>query len=823
MLIHSLEIVGNKRLRPRGINRFYAEFTEIVQMFLGTNGSCKTTIYRELNPLPPAKSDYDIGGYKIIKFSHRGSEFTLTSRFDNGPRHTFEKDGVILNDNGTASVQKELIWQYLQLDNDIADVLFDRVVFTNMQPLKRRDWLMKLSNMDFEYAIELYNRLKSKARAMQDVVKHQEKRLADELGRLPTPETLRVLEERCSVLKNELTALMEAKIPGLPERSVIGAKLADTINKSNALAEKIVKAPINHYSGESFSSVEEISELISRRKTERAAVQMALDIHLEEAQRLRNVSDALNNTRANSFEDIKRGKEEALTAISLLQEIDEFGFLADPDMMSEKTDAVHATLMDLLSRVPSNEDGRFTKQNALDLQRQRRETGCRLTEIQADIMRLEHRQEHIKGLHEENCPKCGFIWKPGVEANELTTLSSLCENKKEELLKCREYSVHLDELAEQMAEYWGVIRQYNVIVSGNNDLRLLWDKLTVCLSPGNSPTAAYPILNKWREAIDVSRKRKGLENEVRNADLAIHHLEASAAGDISDVARQLSEIEISVELETSQLQLIDSEVTVLTTLRNQITNILGMASEFKELEGVVAKDFDTILAVVRNETYNELIGERQLALAETEATLSRARNAEAVVAELKRNRDEAIADGEAYTVLLKELSPSDGLIADNLVGFINSFVDTMNQFISQVWSHDFTILPFKLDEGALDYNLPFVLNGNDDIPISDVSEGSRGQRDFIDFVFKFVVMMYLDMNDWPLFIDELVPSLDEQHRHNATMFVKAFVESRRCSQLFMISHYVTLHGAFSNVEFCVMDTSNIVTLPGTYNKHVSFS
>jgi ABC-type multidrug transport system ATPase subunit len=84
-------------------------------------------------------------------------------------------------------------------------------------------------------------------------------------------------------------------------------------------------------------------------------------------------------------------------------------------------------------------------------------------------------------------------------------------------------------------------------------------------------------------------------------------------------------------------------------------------------------------------------------------------------------------------------------------------------------------------------------------------------------------MAYLGLTDYPLYLDELGASLDEKHRVAIMDFVKNFVEAGECSQMFLISHYHSGHGVFSNAEVTVLDDTNLLTKPDNFNKHVTIS
>jgi len=125
-----------------------------------------------------------------------------------------------------------------------------------------------------------------------------------------------------------------------------------------------------------------------------------------------------------------------------------------------------------------------------------------------------------------------------------------------------------------------------------------------------------------------------------------------------------------------------------------------------------------------------------------------------------------------------------------------------------------------MDGEEMDYKFPVSIKSNTDIVVPDVSKTSSSQVSIIDFSFKLIVMLYLGLEDFPLYLDELASDMDDQHRNNTMIFLKSLVESQRCSQLFLISHYFSLYGIFTAAEICVMDDSNLNQIPTGVNQHV---
>ena len=84
------------------------------QIIIGSNGSGKSSLMAELNPLPVAKNYMLPGGYKRIKIEHKGIYYTLLSTYGKGAKNSFiehTESGAKIehNEGGTGVAQKILI------------------------------------------------------------------------------------------------------------------------------------------------------------------------------------------------------------------------------------------------------------------------------------------------------------------------------------------------------------------------------------------------------------------------------------------------------------------------------------------------------------------------------------------------------------------------------------------------------------------------------------------------------------------------------------------------------------------------------------------
>ena len=127
------------------------------------------------------------------------------------------------------------------------------------------------------------------------------------------------------------------------------------------------------------------------------------------------------------------------------------------------------------------------------------------------------------------------------------------------------------------------------------------------------------------------------------------------------------------------------------------------------------------------------------------------------------------------------------------------------------------ILPCRNKKGDLDFYFPVkVMEGESS---DDIANLSSSQRDIINHAFKRLIMVTNDLEDFPLFNDELSNTMDDTHRIRAMKMIYDTVVNNQCSQMFFISHFAPQHGVFTQAEVLVINPDNLQTIPENYNAH----
>jgi len=239
-----------------------------------------------------------------------------------------------------------------------------------------------------------------------------------------------------------------------------------------------------------------------------------------------------------------------------------------------------------------------------------------------------------------------------------------------------------------------------------------------------------------------------------------------------------------------------------------------LVDEYQDLMNSIANHFKWLV----NEGLNEEIKLNQYQLAEYQNQLTKFERQEAVLNSLQKERTDTLAEQSELTMLAKALSVKDGLIGKYLLESLTSVLSLVNSIINGIWTYEMNVIPSKLEKEGLDYNFPLDVNDGSVTP-SDIRLGSESQKDIVNFAFKLAFIKFMGYDSWPLYLDEFGRTFDEQHRDNTVPFIQNLIEQGEFSQIFYISHFESTYGSFNNVEYLVIDPTNI-TVPQVYNENV---
>lgn len=799
------------------------------QMILGTNGCGKSSLMAECSPLPPSPSDYIKGaGRKMVEYVHEDIEYVLTSEIGSTVRHSFIRDSVELNDGGTGQIQKELVLRYFRYTQELHDLLTGRIVFSLMTTAERRKWITKLSQVDYTFALRLYEWLRGEFTTMKGFLKLTKQRLAEESQALSTMDDLSKaegglgIEGRVKTLQSELQALLMARYP-----------VEDT--STQALMRLQSDQSAVEAAGDAFlNSLKKLDFQRSPRdvpwmEARVGALQGDIRLHSSILERLQKEFSAVDNQlvplrqEALSTPEAMARKLASLEseAARLKQMVTQWPTLLTSDDAEATLRASEAAIpmaLQIFSSLPSNSDRRFSHAQRDYHVARRREAMNKLSHSEGGQRLVLQRLHAIEHAKQESCPECRFTWTPGLNAAEVPELNAKLQAFVKNIEACQAAYNESEKYLGELEEYMAVYRQWRGLVQQYPRLSLLWNFIQDNTIDLDTPHSCAQYLSLWLSEASHAASYAGLTQSI---DKLKKLIEITTLGEGAALQQRLALLEVEIAKHTGILQELRQTLTAEDIQLTIMKTAHRLQDDFTRQLQQMDDSYQRSLEAFGAEAIERDIQRTQGQLGALQHTLRTKEIAQGIIADLQKSVDKAQLDYEALLLLTEALSPKEGLIAEQLLGFIKCLTAQLNSILGSVWTYELEVHPCKMGEGELDYLFPLQA-GPTGYPSKDIRFGSTSQSEMVDFAFVQTAALYLDLNDYPLFVDELGASFDEAHRPMINQFVSRLMESNRYSQVFMISHYAAGWGSFSDAEYLVLDASNI-TVPSVHNNHVILS
>lgn len=840
-----LELVGYKRMQLNQINRFVFQPTEQIQLILGTNGSGKSSLMGELSPLPGDASDFTKEGSKDIRITNKGNTYHLSSKFSPKTHHSFVMNSEELNLQGTVTVQNTLVKQHFGITPAIHDMLIGRRHFCSMSAPERREWFTRLSDISYDYALSVYQKLKDRARDTSGALKLNKKRLVTEQSKIISEaEETRLLKE-VEEITQELTLLQSQAAPltrpvheyeddlhtGLEQLSKLSMQLLRTryvapYGQNPLWSER--RDDWGELQRPDFQSIADITKVVDEYRqtvqTREALINKAIEDHGKIKETVRVLTRA-GEDGVRALATKQEALREKRDAILRKRKLGIEG--SDAANALSALDSVRELLQDVFTAIPENEDRKYSSERLKELGSEALKVKDRRTKKTSDLNFLSSQRQHLE-VHRNGgdltCPKCSHRWSGEYsEAKYQTLLEKIAT--EEDLARAIDAEAEaLEKEATANREYGEFYRDYVRTTRNWPVLSLLWEHLQSEGYVTRAPRKVLSVVDTYRADLVLEAEAKAVE--TRLAELAELIRQAATVGDanLAEQTERLAELTLQIETLTAERTVAQQRVNDYSHYRKQLTEAEALGAKILALQTSLTQTNADMVEMVRRETLNHCITQLRHTLVRKEETLSTHKLQKGIVQELEAAIARLNVEEEAAKALTKALSPSEGLIAEGLLGFIRNFTNQMNGLIRKIWTY-----PLQLQDcgvasetrAELDYKFPLIVQTKSNV-VPDISKGSRGQQEIINLAFRIISMRYLGLSESPLFLDEFAQSFDPEHRSSASLAIKNLLEQYSFTQLFMVSHDYHQYGSLGQLEVCVLDARNIVT-PEVYNQHVTIS
>lgn len=844
MRLLGIELVGYTRVMSNTVNVLRMNLTQKIQLILGTNGSGKSSLMSELTPLPANGDDFHKGGSKTITISHHGNHYTLINRFDTKKGwHSFVRNGEELNLSHLQTTQFELCQQEFGYNENIRKLLQGKIKFSQMGPKARREWLTLLSDVDFDYAIGVYDRLRKEAAASAGFLRRQRERLVVEQQKIITTEEQQRLKSEAEAIHQELSKLLAVRkpidhnLPDLETKQQAGLKQLEEM--SSTLMRMRIHAPLSAYGGPetyrdewgqlqapTFNHPDQIETYIQRLRERLAAHEAILNQAVKDHTQ---VQDTLKVLKQTGDDGLKSLSEKLNQLINEKQQIlAKRRFSLEFDNSRQALLALEASrdlLIDTFSRLPENEDKRFSQVSRERYLGERKSLQETLHTYRGGLDRLQaqkdHQEQHLQSGQVE-CPTCHTRFAPGYSEHKLKEIKDAIERGTTKSTEVDGKLKSVEGKLEEIDGYASLYRQYSNCVKGYPALAAFWRHLEQENIPLSAPRMVLTLVGQIEQDLKWELKAEEIQQEIDSTKHLMHQATLVGNATLLETQTKAAEIEVMVEQITDYMQFLRAKIAEHHAYHQQLKEAFALGEKIKSLEKNLAGLTETIIDTMWMETIHHCIRQLQSQLLRKEETLNEVKQQLLRVKDLEEQIAVEMNKEKALDIVIETLSPKDGMIAEGLLGFIKSFVRQMNGLIKRIWTYPLAVKECGIMDGSgveLDYKFPLV-TFNAGLVVDDISNGSDGQVSVVDLAFTTVAMKYLGLAESPLYLDEPAKAFDNEHKKTAMEAFKTLMETTAFTQLFMISHDYQNYSSFANVDVCVLDSKNIV-VPDRYNDHVT--
>lgn len=829
MKILSLELHGYHRFSLNGIKTFKITMTEMIQIIIGRNGSGKSSLLKELSPLPAEKSNYTKDGYKKIAILKDGKHYLLTSTF-NPLHHSFLVDGEELNPGGTQSVQKELVRTIFNITQDTLNVITGLELFTNMSPSRRRELFTTMCDTDYEYAIKVYNRIKESYRDTQGAIKIAKKRLSsliiDDLG----AEQVNILRKELNDLTDESKRLYQLKVSNTPttdealnELNALKTRLVETAKKFKDLRNNFIKdSALNYFTASELEEDKQIT-IYSIERTKGLLAQLN--------KQYTELQESIGDNALITDDEYKSMSHELLMLNSEITELKKE--ITIPLELNHAVTA-HDMIQDMYQEfnaicheLPIN-DGWYSDEIRETNLRKLSELNLKLNRYTNTVDKLKNKEEHLTHLLEgesTTCPDCKHTFKVGYDSKVHEELKLNIQKGIEHIENIEAEIRKLTKLLEELNNYHQIFTRFKLLTNQYKNLPGFWGNLVTPELLKENPKSLIAILNQYFFQVKKLMIIKEKNDRVLELKTRLEAVNKAKSTTLEADKKRLSKLEEYINFHTTAIK---TQNDYLSHTNERINRLKQIEDTFDLIMQLKAGIHDSTIEVA-NAYLNDIIDKSLLTvhqrISDITNRLFKAETQSKLLKEVESNISNLEKEEKAFKLLIDSFSPTDGLIAEGLLGFIRSFIRTVNYSIAQLWSYKINIRDCSTVDDGVDLNFKFPLEVEGDTHYrDDVKDGSSGMREVINLAFRLVAMQKMGLHDYPLMLDEFGAFFDAEHKQRAPQAIKTIIEQLNFSQVFIISHHEMEYSSFNQSEICVLDKTNtVISSNMLYNNHVEMS
>lgn len=845
MRIVQLSLTDFLLVKDSGISKLEIDFTENVQLIIGSNGSGKSSCLRQLSTTPSSRSLFGKKGFKSLTIEKDGTLYRLDSEYEkpSSPHAFYEGDNPEnLNIGRTTEGQKDLIVEHLGITPFIDDLIMNRPIFPKWTPSKRKEFLMEHNPDKIGFVFQQAKLIASKIKACKtNLVRLTSRKMILE-QELMSDEALEDLKTEKEQISQSLTYFQEHLMHievGMKMMKEFGVDLSlydfraikktlqkarykmsalGYIERDDTLRFRIRDgligelASLNHQIDTIetgiISQSEELAELESQYR------EIAPDGDLREIEetinRLERDRDRLSTTQPTFILERKELEQ-------YYHELDE---LRNQLIIFETCD------------IPLLSTKKRTKRERLIEQAKYRHSNYRmkLIDLHNEHQDLSKRHTiHLSDIPKDPCSRNACpLYAHFIEGYEYTESKRQSILKKMEVLERKlgriEFYLKVAIAYFQNSQiYTDRINWLVGLAQTNPILHGVLRSLDILTTLKTNPNRISGRLKEAYDHIDQWLKFKMVINDLETAYALKNRCMGSQSHDtvklvvsIEHLKHSLSALRAVIQDTLNRRTRIQRHLDDIGIYEETKQTVLTIQQHHLAYQELLADKHEHEKLTFLKRAIEHLRGETFLRMSEVERLIRaqgslRNRYQEEVVNEINRIEKELRDQEQIEKALI--IIPKESIVT-----FVNAIFEQANRLIESVWTIPFKIELLKLED-PLTYE--FQVSG-DNQSVREMSECSDGQFEILSLAINLALRIYLGHLDLPICLDESGRTLDDKHKHHLLMLLNRLLEDKIISQLFLVSHMAVMHEGFSAFETLVIRDDNIM-IPSVYNQHCKIS
>lgn len=791
MKIEYLRLKNFKRFPLRDIEVFEEDFrSNRLIGIIGCNGSGKSSLLRELSPFPSNKEHFFNKGEKEVHITHNNNFYILKSFFSKEENiFNFICNNEELNVSNQITIQKELIKTHFNLTEEVFDLLLGNSNFCDLTNLQRKKLFNFLTNIDIDKFLDIYEKIKEEEKFENNSLKVYLNNFTVENNKLEDIKKLKLIETKKEVTNRLLTELIET-------RSNLKANLKkddidNNIKEFKDLDSKLSYLFSNYYTvftSYPFNNLNSLYEDYVHRKNK---IEKEIELLLT---KLNEINKNINNLKVIQdadkdalIKDIKSKKDNislALSNLVIFKNTEE-----DVDKLQEELLKVENALHIIIDELESNENKIYTVDKLKESKDKENFLSNHINKLNELILLEKGKLKHLEDYHLNvsiECPKCNHVFSPElaikIKENIESSIDKLTkdkEAKEKELQEVKKYN-------EKANKYFYYLDSYNKIVTSSNILQELWNYIKTNDYLTKDPKKILSAINISYNDLRNIKLIKQLQQNIDTLTKMLESLDNQNKTNLIEYKKQYDLVEEELQAQIENKKELEYEMLNLEISRklyNVYSKLISTYSNVKDklLTTSISVLLEDVIDVIDTE-----ITKLKAILIEYESYIRSYNNTLTLVNNYKEKIENTKKKLFVLDLILKELSPKNGLIAKIISEYLNSIIKFINKIIESIFEYNVKLNIIDAENSILDYKFKFIVENK--IEINDINKASSGMKEIFNLSFKLVLYKLLKLDNYPLYLDEFGIRLDTVHKNKIHNLIFKFINDTTFSQIFLITH-----------------------------------